>query len=68
MASIRSVRGEAAWQVNPVPAARRFRQRSFRQPIMKLVNETLGLPAASSPLFRLKVAAIRQQPEEFSGL
>src|SRR6185437_5647969 len=64
----RSVRGEAAWQVNPVPAACRFRQRSFRQPITKLGNETLGPTGASSPLFWRKVAAIRQQPEKFSGL
>jgi hypothetical protein len=49
-------------------SARRFRQRSFRQPIMEVVNETFCVPAASSPLFWRKIAAIGPGLLEFSGL
>jgi hypothetical protein len=35
---------------------------------MELVNGTFGVPAASSPLFRRKVAVVGRGEREFSGL
>jgi hypothetical protein len=50
MASILSVRDEAAWP-NPYLPAGSFRQARFGQPITKLVNGTFADFAATSPCF-----------------